>query len=139
MAPPICTFCGQYQAVFMGTSMDDGETFCACGLCLPGVMLGMTAAVVQDMSADEAQSHGDAFNALLAVYTPPAPAKSSRKRSAPPVATEPVEQDPRDGPMAGDQPLIDECPNCGQMVEVTAGGEFNCPACTPLHVTNSAG
>lgn len=138
MAAPTCTFCGQYQAVYMGTSISDGETVCPCGNCLPGMMLGMAAALIGSMSADELAASQDALETICTAYGRPAPSKPSRKRSAPSEPTSADQAAAPNGAMAGDQPLIDECPNCGEMVEVTAGGEFNCPTCTPLHVTNSA-
>jgi len=140
MAAPTCTFCQEYQAVFMGTSMEDGETFCACGLCLPGVMLGMTAALVQGMPADEAQSHAEAFNSILSVYTPPAPAKASRKRSGSSVATAPDPETTKNGAIPGEQPLIDECAGCGNLVDVMPDGSVNCGTCgtTSTPVANTA-
>lgn len=129
MAAPTCTFCGEYQSVFMGTSMEDGETFCACGICLPGVMLGMTAALVTGMPADEAQSHAEAFDAILSVYTPAqTPPKRSGKRSGPSAAKS-AEPDQASGPMPGDQPLLAACPGCEGIMDVTAPGKITCTAC----------
>lgn len=113
----------------MGTSMEDGETFCACGVCLPGVMLGMTAATVAGMPADEAQSHADAFKAILAVYDPPPASKPRAKRSRSSSAKPPGPDEPAGGPMPGDQPLLAECPQCEAMVDITEPGIVVCDNC----------
>lgn len=129
MAAPTCTFCGEYQSVFMGTSMEDGETFCACGLCLPGVFLGMTAELVRGMPADESQRHAEAFAAILSAYTPPPPAlKRSGKRSGPSAAKS-AEPDQASGLMPGDQPLLAACPGCEGIMDVTQPGTIKCTAC----------
>lgn len=132
MAAPTCTFCQQYQAVYMGTSLEDGETMCACGNCLPGVMLGMCAAIVRGMTPDEAEMNAEALDAILAVRAPaPAPAKRSGKRSGPSEAkSEPTPDS--SGHIPGELAMLGECPNCGDMVEIGTDGSAQCGNCSTV-------
>jgi len=122
------------------TSFADGETTSPCGNCLPGFFLTVASSLCADMGPDEAQTHADALRTLAGLL--PDTGKSSRrsgKRSEPQTAS-PTDGDQASGPMPGEQPLIDECSGCGNLVNVAADGTVSCEACGTVStpVTNPA-
>jgi hypothetical protein len=132
MAFPPCSFCGEYEAAIIMTSCADGDTVTPCGNCAPGFLLTMAASVVEGMSPAEAQGHADAITAIAsALPATPEPTRPAGKRSARSAAkSEPVLSPPLDG--GTQDPLLAECPNCGDITDAHMGGTVKCAKCDML-------
>jgi hypothetical protein len=129
---PPCSFCGEYQAVFTGTSFIDGDTVTPCGNCFPGFVISMAAAMITTMTEGELQEHIEALNSIVKVWESPQPAaKPSAKLKKPPaVKTEPAHEPP--GSIPGDQSLLVACPEC-EAINVSGGlDEIQCDNCGRL-------
>jgi hypothetical protein len=132
MAFPPCSFCGEYEAAIIMTSCADGDTVTPCGNCAPGFLLTMAASVAADMPPGEAAEHAEALTAIASLLpvtiepTRPAGKRSARSAAKP----EPVQPPPLEGGVQ--DPLLDECPNCGAMVEVGAQAQAYCSECATL-------
>jgi hypothetical protein len=143
MAMPVCTLCEQYEGVYMGTNLTNGDTVVACANCFTALALGMAASATEGMEQHEALEYAETLDTIY--NNDPRAPKSDRLRprrktqAAAPAeagpatdgsaaladsasATEPAEH-PLDGPEPAPAVTVHLVPPCEQCGGTTATGD----------------
>jgi hypothetical protein len=139
MANPTCTFCEQYEGVLMATNLINGDTVIACGQCVPGYALGMSAGIIGGMSKEDAKQYAGAIDQVYASdprgpKPPPAP-KGRKPRQAPPPEVVP-DAAPDAAPEVVAMP--DPCSACGGMEALGDADKLACRTCGAVIATADA-
>jgi hypothetical protein len=127
MALPVCTFCEQYEGVYMGTNLADGDTQVICAYDMPAFALGMAAAVTEGMTKVQADQYGESLDAIYA-HDPRAPQRPAAKAKAK-AKQPPPPQDPPDSAQSDAAVTVALVPPCDQCGSTTATGDAHKLVC----------
>lgn len=133
---PACTFCEGNEGALIISSLDDGDTQIACGVCLPMVALGMAAQLTQGMTIDQANAYAEMLDQIHAndPRPPKPPARGGKRKQA---AADP-EPPPPDGSETAATVTIELPQPCTQCGATTATGDADklvCDGCGAVLAT----
>lgn len=140
MANPVCSYCGQYEAVLMDTSLADGETQMPCTNCLLPHALSLAGAVTAGMTKEQADAYGELLDAIYAndPRDPKAPPTPPRKPRSKAKATQTAAGD-ADSDAAVSVELDDPCAQCGSREATGDAHKLVCDGCGAVLETVAAG
>lgn len=136
MAKPVCTYCGDFEAILLMTNMDDGDTQAICPSDVPMFILSMAGQVTEGMTPEQSEQFGALFDQIKAndARTPAPAARKRAAKSAPPADPPPPTAAP-EAATAARVELPEPCPLCGSQTATGDAEKLTCDGCGTVLAT----